>query len=47
MSTLGAGASQSIHLQLRETGVLTIDETLTSPSGKSVAQHLEFMRAKD
>ena len=44
-STLGGGARQVIHLQLRDPGVLMIDETLTSPSGKSVMQHLEFVRA--
>ncbi len=46
ISVLGGGASQTIHLQLRDTGALAIEETLTSPSGKSVAQHLEFVRAK-
>ncbi len=46
-STLGGGAKQAIHIQVRETGVLTIDETLTAPSGKTVNQHLEFVRPKD
>ena len=47
VSTLGGGATQTIRLQLRETGALTVDEVLTSPSGKAVTQHLEFLRAKD
>jgi hypothetical protein len=46
-SNLGSGAAQKIHLQLSPAGVLVIDETLTSPTGKSVTQHLEFVRAKD
>jgi len=46
-STLGGGAQQIIHLKLSEPGALTIDEVLTSPSGKSVSQHLEFAQAKD
>jgi hypothetical protein len=46
-STLSGGAKQIIHLALRGPGVLSIDETLVSPSGKSVPQHLEFVRAKD
>jgi hypothetical protein len=45
-STLGGGAQQVIHLKLQGPGALTIDEVLMSPSGKSVTQHLEFVRAK-
>jgi hypothetical protein len=45
-SVLGGGATQSIHLELRGEGALSIEETLTSPSGKAVNQHLEFVRAK-
>jgi len=47
VSDLGAGAGQSIHIELIRPDALTIDEKLTSPSGKVVAQHLEFVRARD
>ena len=46
ISNLGAGASQRIHLELTKPDVMVIDETLTSPLGKAVTQHLEFVRAK-
>jgi hypothetical protein len=46
VSRLGDGASQSIRLELREPGVLTVDEKLTSPNGKTATQHLEFARAR-
>jgi len=46
-SILGGGASQNIHLELKNTGALAIEETLTSPAGKTVSQHLEFIRAKN
>jgi hypothetical protein len=45
-SNLGEGARQLIRIQLSDASTLTIDEVLTSPSGKSVTQHLEFVRAK-
>jgi hypothetical protein len=46
VSRLGDGASQSIRLELHGSGVLTVDEKLVSPSGKTVTQHLEFVRAQ-
>jgi len=46
LSDLGAGAGQSIHIELTRPDALVIEEKLTSPSGKSVNQHLEFVRAK-
>jgi hypothetical protein len=46
VSKLGDGASQTIHLELSRPGVMIVDETLVSPAGKTVAQHLEFVRAE-
>jgi hypothetical protein len=46
ISDLGGGASQRIHLELSKPDAMIVDETLTSPLGKTVTQHLEFVRAK-